>query len=60
MNTVSDKSKYRRLKLDPLRFSDKVVSSMESLKDIVPIEWSDEVISGERKVIINTTGKTIQ
>lgn len=52
MEAVIDRSGYKRLNLDSLRFSDKVMSSKEALKDVTPIEWSDEVISGERKVII--------
>lgn len=30
-----------------------IVSSEESLKDISPINWSKEVLSGQKKVLIN-------
>ena len=29
-----------------------IVSSEESLKDVEPIEWSEEVINGNKQVII--------
>ena len=29
----------------------KIISSEESLKDIVPINWSEEVLSGNKKVL---------
>lgn len=29
-----------------------VISTEESLEDIEPIEWSDDVIEGDKKVII--------
>lgn len=31
----------------------KSISSAEALKDITPIAWAKEVLSGEKKVIIN-------
>lgn len=30
----------------------KIISSKESLKDIISIDWSKEVINGEKKVIV--------
>jgi len=57
MSTLAiDNKEYRHLDITKLRSKKSIViSSEESLKDIVPIDWSDEVLSGEKKVII--TGK---
>lgn len=30
----------------------KIISSEEALKDVVPINWSNDVLSGKKKVII--------
>lgn len=30
----------------------KVISSEEALRGIVPVDWPDEVIKGERKIIV--------
>lgn len=35
----------------------KTISSTEALKDVTPIAWSKEVLSGEKKVIITKGGK---
>lgn len=34
----------------------RIVSSEEALKEIIPINWSSSVLSGEKKVIIKNTG----
>ncbi len=42
-------------KLDFSKIKDRIVSTIssdEALEDIVPIQWSDEVTSGEKKVVI--------
>lgn len=31
----------------------KVISSDEALKDVIPIEWSEDVLSGKKKVAID-------
>jgi hypothetical protein len=46
--------KFRSLdinKLNSKRYT--IVSSEEALKDIIPINWSKDVLSGKRKVLIN-------
>jgi hypothetical protein len=35
----------------------KIVPIEEALKDVTPIEWSDEVLSGEKKVVITNAEK---
>lgn len=50
---LNDRSGYRRLDMSKLKFSDKPMSMEESLKDIVTIHWSDDVLNGKKKVIIS-------
>ena len=43
-------------KFKPLNLTNKkliVVSSQEALKDIVPINWSKDILLGKKKVLIN-------
>ena len=35
----------------------KIVTSEEALKDIIPFDWSEEVLSGDKKVIIEAGGE---
>lgn len=35
----------------------KIVSSENALKDVTPISWSDDVISGKKKVTLTTKDK---
>lgn len=30
----------------------KIISSKDALKDVIPFEWNEEVLNGEKKVII--------
>lgn len=42
---------YAILDMDLIRSKKtKYISSEEALKDVVPIEWTDEVLSGKKKV----------
>ncbi|QPW56579.1 hypothetical protein IRP61_11215 (plasmid) [Clostridium botulinum] len=34
-----------------------IVSTQDSLKDVTPINWSEEVLSGEKKVLLNYNDK---
>lgn len=54
MNTVMDsENQYKRLDVNMLRSKNSTtVSYEESLQDIEPIDWSDEVLSGQKKVTI--------
>lgn len=49
---ASTTSEYKRLNFSDLNFSDEEISFEEALKDVTPIDWAKEVLSGERKVII--------
>ena len=47
---------YRKLNLSKLAGrKHRVISSEEALKDIKPINWSDDVKNGIRKVCISNT-----
>lgn len=44
---------YRRIDFGKIRNRNrKIVSSEEALKDVKPIEWSEDVLNGKRKVTI--------
>lgn len=51
---LNDRSDYRRLDMSKLK--DRKIGTMsseEALKDIIPINWSEDVLSGKKKVIIS-------
>lgn len=55
METVlNDRSGYRRLDMSKLK-NRKIgtISSEEALKDVIPINWSEDVLSGKKKAIIS-------
>ena len=50
-NTYMVEKKKRRLDLSKLSGRKlKIVSSEEALKDIIPINWSIDVLSGDKKI----------
>lgn len=54
MEAVLDETKsYRRLDMSKLKFSDQPISMEESLKDITPMPWSDDILNGKKKVVIS-------
>ena len=55
---MNDNAKeYRRLDFSKLKFSENIISTEEALKDITPIQWSDEILSGRKKVTITKAEK---
>lgn len=38
----------------------KIISTKESLRDITPIPWNEEVLEGDRKVVVSKMGRCIQ
>ena len=44
--------KYKRLDFSKLKHSDEKLSSEDTLKEIEPIQWSEDVLSGKKKVVI--------
>ncbi len=54
MEAILDERKsYHRLDMSKLKFSDQPISMEESLKDIIPIPWSEDVLNGKKKVVIS-------
>lgn len=51
---------YKRLDFSKLTFSDKEVTTEEALRDIVPFEWSDEVLQGKQEVHIVASEKCVK
>lgn len=50
---LDNKIEYRILYMSKLKSRKKnTMSTEESLKDIIPINWNDEVLNGKKKVII--------
>ena len=53
LDMSENKQTYQRLDLEKLQSRiTKVITTEEALKDVVPMEWPEEVMSGKRKVII--------
>lgn len=50
--TLVEKQEYKKVDIFSLKFHDEIMSFEEALKDETPIEWSEDVLSGKRKVII--------
>lgn len=45
---------YRKLNLNKLKSrKHHVISSSTALKDVTPIKWSDEVLTGKKEIIIS-------
>ena len=51
---------YRRLDFSKLKFSENIKSTEEALKDIVPIQWSEEILSGKKQVTITKAEKDFE
>lgn len=55
MNATVARQGYKRLDFSKLNFSDKVITNKEALHDVNPFKWSDDVLQGKKKVIIQKT-----
>ena len=44
---------YNPTDLSKLNFSNNTVTTEEALKDVIPFEWTEEVLNGDKKVIIS-------
>jgi len=55
MDATIIRNEYRRLDFSKLNFSEKVVTSNEALRDVIPINWSDDVLQGKKQVVIKKT-----
>lgn len=47
----------KKLNIKELTKNSKTISTEEALKDVVPFQWSEEVLSGKAKVIISSKKK---
>ena len=52
MDTVLDQKKYKRLDFSKINFDDEQISTEDSLEDVTPIHWSDDVLNGKRMAVI--------
>lgn len=43
---------YKKLDFSSINSCEKVITSEEALKDVVPMSWSENALNGEKKVII--------
>jgi hypothetical protein len=57
MNIVTNASEYRSLDFSKIKFSSTPMSTEESLKDVEPIKWAKDILTGGRKAIIKKTTK---
>lgn len=47
--------------MSKLKFSEhSIISTEEALKDVAPIDWPEDVLNGDKKVIISKEGITFQ
>lgn len=47
--------------MSKLKFSEhSIISTEEALKDVAPIDWPEDVLNGDKKVIISKEGFTIK
>lgn len=53
MNTYAvERNGHKRLDLESLNFLEPTQASERDVENITPIQWSEEVLSGKRKVVI--------
>ena len=51
------KQQYKKLDMSKLKFSEhSIISTEEALKDVTPIDWPEDVLNGDKKVIISKEG----
>lgn len=52
---------YKTLDISKLKFREhSIISTEEALKDVTPIDWPDDVLNGDKKVIISKEGIIFQ
>ncbi|WP_165920870.1 hypothetical protein [Muricomes intestini] len=50
---MNNTAEYKRLDFSKLNFDPTPISTEESLRDITPIKWSKDVLSGKRKITLH-------
>lgn len=54
----ANSQEYRRLDFSKLKHRmGNIISTEEALKDVTPIQWPEEVLTGKKKVIITKAEK---
>lgn len=49
-----NRSNFKSLNLSKLQNKKSIIiSSKEALKDVTPIDWNQEVLTGKKKIVIN-------
>ena len=52
---------YKKLNMSKLKFREhSIMSTEEALKDVTPIDWPEDVLNGDKKVIISKEGIIFQ
>lgn len=46
---------HKRLDFSKINFSKKEITTEEALKDVSPIPWTNDVLKGNKKVIVKKT-----
>ena len=60
-NIHMPKQQYKKLEMSKLKFREhSIISTEEALKDVIPIDWPEDVLNGDKKVIISKEGITIK
>lgn len=57
VNAALEKQDYQQLNFSKLNFSDKPMTTKESLREVNPIQWSKDVLSGKKEVVTKTKGE---
>lgn len=52
MGSIVERKGYRRLNLRSLSFMDNKKIDKENIETVTPIQWSKEVLSGKKQVVI--------
>lgn len=50
---MEDEKQTKPVDINKLKRSNKAISSEEALKDIIPIDWPEEVLRGEKKIVVD-------
>jgi hypothetical protein len=54
----TERREYKKLDMNKLNCRiTEFISTEEALKDVIPIEWSDDVLSGKKKVTVTAAEK---
>lgn len=52
MDTVLERKGYKRIDFSKIAFDSEPMTTEDSLEDVIPINWSDDVLEGKKKAVI--------